>query len=160
MRTLTLPRRATAPAWARRYLEPRLRELGFPEDTVYEILVATSEAVTNAVLHGGPGDPCHPDELTVTLSVEGSSLTIAVTSPRTGWLASPAALPDPTVESGRGFFVIQSFTDAWRITQGPEGSTVYLIRRLPDAKKPPAGRSGTLPAHPRARPPAHRPQGG
>ncbi len=152
MSILTLPRHPIAPGFTRRYLRPRLRALGFPEEAVDELLVAVSEAVTNAVMHGGPvEDAAGPDEVTVRVSVEGPSLTIAVTSPRTGWAGSAPVLPEPTAESGRGLFVIQSFTTAWRVRQGPEGTTVYLSRRLPASAEKRGERAGMRRPHPRAR---------
>lgn len=234
MAILTLPRVPTAPRDTRRYLRPRLRALGFSEEATDEVLVAVSEAVTNAVLHGGrerrapaatgrafrpeqrphdrgPGSaavagrvfrdgrgalpgrppaagaapaavlprdhsPSGPlrghrparrtpgsDVITVGLAVDGAYATVAVTSPRTGWTAAPppAVLPDPSAEGGRGFFIIQSFTDAWRVEQGADGTTVYLSRRLPApgrarARMRAGRRASKRPRRPGARRPGRR----
>ncbi len=161
MDTLILARDARAPGLTRRYVKPRLHALGFPEDSVDELLIATSEAVTNAVMHGGPaeGSP-GPDQVSVTLSVEGPALVIAVTSPRTGWTVSAPTLPEPTAESGRGLFVIQSFTDAWMVRQSPRGTTVYLSRRLPPSAQRRGERAGTSTRRPRATAYGRRPPAG
>ncbi len=161
--------------------------------------MAASEAVTNAVLHGGrvttaapagaedhaalgspipTGGPPAPerrgpsargrresgaDVLTVTLAVEDRWARIAVTSPRTGWTMTPppAVLPDLMAQGGRGFFVIQCFTDAWGVEQNPDGTTVTLSRRLPgppaEQRRTGVGRRGATPRRrPRARRPGHR----
>ncbi len=156
MATVTLPRRPIAPAWTRRFLQPRLESLGFAQEEVYELLVATCEAVSNAVLHGGPKDPFHPDEITITVAVEDSTLTIAVTSPKTGWPVSPPTLPDPTAEGGRGLYVIQCFTDSWSVTQDRNCTTVHLNRHLPES--PPRAPRETAERTPPPGPPA-RPAG-
>jgi anti-sigma regulatory factor (Ser/Thr protein kinase) len=155
MAILSLPRQRFAPALSRRFLQPRLEALGYLEDEVYEILVAAGEAVNNAVLHGGPRDPFHPDQITICVSTGESYLTIEVTSPRTGWPVSMPALPDPETEQGRGLYIIQCFTDSWSVTQDSKGTTVYLNRRLPQdgapRSEPPETGGGTPPADPPAR---------
>ncbi len=148
MTTLTLPRITTAPARTRRYLRPRLHALGFPEDAVFEMLVATSEAVTNAILHGARRST---DDIKVSVVIEDSALTITVTSPRTDWLVPRLTLPDPSAERGRGLYIMQRFTDSYKITQGPEGTTVSLTRRLPEARARLSERDGTPPRHPQGR---------
>ncbi len=160
MATVTLPRRPIAPAWTRRFLQPRLESIGFSDEDVYELLVATCEAVTNAVIHGGPKDPFYPDEITVTVTVEDATLTIGVTSPKTGWPVSLPTLPDPTAESGRGLYVIQCFTDSWSVTQDRNGTTVHLNRRLPQPgpRGPHETAERTPPPDPPARPPGRRPK--
>jgi len=141
MMTFRLPRRSTAPGEARRRIRPRLRELGYPEDATDELLVAVGEAMTNAVLHGapGPGSPA-ADDITVTLRTDAASCVIEVTSPKTGWAVNPATCPDPSAPNGRGLFVIDRFTDAWTVTQGPAGTTISLSRRLPAPTAERAGR--------------------
>lgn len=99
------------------------------------------------------------DAITVALAVDGACVTVAVTSPRAGWTPAPppAVLPDPTAEGGRGFFIIQSFTDAWRVEQGAGGTTVYLSRRLPAPGKARSGRrAAKRPRRPGARRPGRR----
>lgn len=149
--TLTLPRLPIAPGQARRYLGPRLHDLGFSDDKSLEILVAVGEALTNAVVHGGLDTPTQgADELRVRLEVRGSDLVIAVTSPRIGWRALPPARPAPLARGGRGLLMIQNLTDAWRIEQGRGGTTVYLTWHLP-RRRTRSGRTGTGPSHARAR---------
>jgi anti-sigma regulatory factor (Ser/Thr protein kinase) len=149
MAPLILPRLPTAPGHARRYLRPRFTAMGFSAAKIEDMLVAVGEAVTNAVVHGGPdGQVPDMDAVIVQLVVRDSDLTIAVTSPRTGWRASsPHAHADPTAESGRGLLMIQNLTDAWRMRQGAEGTTIYLTWRLP---RPHAG-SPARPAPSRSR---------
>jgi anti-sigma regulatory factor (Ser/Thr protein kinase) len=149
--TLTLPRLPIAPGQARRYLGPRLHDLGFSDDKSLEILVAVGEAVTNAVVHGGPDTHTRDaDELRVRLEVRGSDLVIAVTSPRTGWRTLPPARSDPLARGGRGLLMIQNLTDAWRVEQGGGGTTVYLTWHLP-RQLTRSGRTGRGRSHARAR---------
>lgn len=146
MAPLILPRLPTAPGHARRYLGPRFRAMGFSGDKAEEMLVAVGEAVTNAVVHGAPdGETAEMDAVTVDLVVRNSDITIAVTSPRTGWRLSPRLRGDLMAERGRGLLMIQSLTDAWRVRQGAGGTTVYLTWRLPagpskDVPRSPLGR--------------------
>ena len=84
------------------------------------------------MLYGAPAvDVSSPDRITVALRTDGSSCVIDVTSPNTGWLTGPVTRPEPTAERGRGLFIIDRFTDAWTVTQGPGGTTLSMIRRLP-----------------------------
>jgi len=134
-------RRFTAPREARRRIRPRLRELGYPGDVVDELLVAVGEAMTNAVLYGAPEPGSRAaDDITVTLRMEAASCVIEVTSPKTGWAVTPATCPDAMAPNGRGMFVIDRFTDAWKVTQGPGGTTISLSRRLPAPTAERAGR--------------------
>ena len=141
MMTFRLLRRFTAPREARRRIRPRLRELGYPGDVVDELLVAVGEAMTNAVLYGAPEPGSQAaDDITVTLRTEAASCVIEVTSPKTGWAVTPATCPDAMAPNGRGMFVIDRFTDAWKVTQGPGGTTISLSRRLPAPTAERAGR--------------------
>ncbi|HYM70413.1 MAG TPA: ATP-binding protein [bacterium] len=141
MMTFRLPRRYTTPREARRRIRPELRELGYPDDVVDELLVAVGEAMTNAVLYGAP-EPGSPaaDDISVTLRTEMASCIIEVTSPKTGWAVNAATCPDPMAPNGRGLFVIDRFTDAWKVTQSPAGTTMSLSRRLPAPTAERAGR--------------------
>jgi len=127
-----LARRSTAPREARRRIRPQLRCLGYVDDVVDELLVAVGEAVTNAVLYGAPGsEGPFLDRITVSLRTDGTSCVIDVTSPKRDWIPGPVTCPEPTAERGRGLFIIDQLTDAWHITQSPEGTTLSMSRRLP-----------------------------
>ncbi|HLJ58413.1 MAG TPA: ATP-binding protein [bacterium] len=141
MLTFRLLRRSTAPREARWRIRPRLRELGYPDDVVDELLVAVGEAMTNAVLYGAPGpDSQAADDIAVTLRTDAAFCVIEVTSPKTGWAVNLATCPGPMAPNGRGLFVIDRFTDAWKVTQGPGGTTISLSRRLPAPMAERAGR--------------------
>jgi anti-sigma regulatory factor (Ser/Thr protein kinase) len=125
--------------------------MGFSKDRIEEMLVAVGEAVTNAVVHGGPEAPtADTDAVTVQLVIRHSDLTIAVTSPRTGWSASPHDRADLMAESGRGLLMIENLTDAWEMRQGTEGTTVYLTWHLPRARSDGSGARPSL-SRPRRR---------
>lgn len=149
MSSLILPRLPTAPGHARRYLRPRFTAMGFSKGKIEEMLVAVGEAVTNAVVHGGPdAQVAETDAVTVQLVIRNSDLTIAVTSPRVGWSASPQAGADLMAESGRGLLMMQNLTDALRMRQGAEGTTVYLTWHLPRSR---SGSTGDRPRLSRSR---------
>ncbi len=151
MSSLILPRLPTAPGHARRYLRPRFTAMGYSKSKIEEMLVAVGEAVTNAVVHGGPeAQVAEEDAVTVQVVIRDSDLTIAVTSPRTGWRASRHERADLMADGGRGLLMIENLTDAWKMRQGTEGTTVYLTWRLPRLRVRSEGPGG--------RPPLSRPR--
>ena len=176
MERVTLPREATTPRRARHYLAARLAGLGMPAGAIEELLVAVGEAVTNAVIHGGPrlagtvsrdgvvsgaadADTAvsETDTVMVELMVRGDRVAVAVTSPGPRWHVPEAKLPDdPLSATGRGLYVMRQFADSVRIEQDRRGTTVYLIRRLR-----PGGTwsDGTPRGHPEATSPG-RPRAG
>ncbi|HKX19829.1 MAG TPA: ATP-binding protein [bacterium] len=165
MERITLPREAATPRRARHYLAPRLSDLGMPPKAAAELLVAVGEAVTNAVIHGGPvaGMPIlrdgiapgpdgaesvtETDVILVELVARGDRVAVAVTNPGPRWHVPEARLPaDPLASNGRGLYLMRKFTDSVRIDQNRRGTTVYLIRRL----RPDAGASAATPRAHRA----------
>ena len=175
MERITLPREAATPRRARHYLAPRLTDLGMPPKAAAELLVAVGEAVTNAVIHGGPvagatmlrdGITAGPDGaasvtesdvILVELVARGDRVAVAVTNPGSRWHVPEARLPaDPLAPNGRGLFLMRTFTDSVRIDQNRRGTTVYLIRRL----RPDAGASTATPRRHRAATPRGRRRAG
>jgi len=173
MERVTLPREATTPRRARHYLASRLERLGMPSGAINELLVAVGEAVTNAVIHGGPratgtvsrdgvvsgaGDVdsavTETDAVMVELMARGDRVVVAVTNPGPRWHVPEARLPaDPLSSTGRGMYVMRQFADSVRIEQDRRGTTVYLIRRL----RPDGSGSGGMPReHPGAMSPGRR----
>src|SRR5579859_958594 len=143
MERITLPREAATPRRARHYLAPRLGQLGMPPDAAQELLVAVGEAVTNAVIHGGPhasgtvsrdgvvsgaGNAAaavtQTDAVMVELLARGDRVAVAITSASLHWHVPEAKLPaDPLSSTGRGLYVMRQFSDSVRIEQDRRGTT-------------------------------------
>jgi hypothetical protein len=105
---LTIPARPTAGATARQAVSSWLG--GHPR--LDDVLLALTELVNNAVLHGGlaPGD-----ELTVTVGPEGDHIRFAVG--HTGVLFDFAGLPPSSREPGasRGLAIVDGIADGWGV---------------------------------------------
>ncbi|GAB5539403.1 MAG: hypothetical protein Salg2KO_15060 [Salibacteraceae bacterium] len=92
----------------------RMHEDGHIPDELYgNVLVASTEALLNAIHHGNKEDRSKP--IKVVSTIEVNTLTISVIDQGKGFDVD--ALPDPTdpenIEklNGRGIFIIQNLTD-------------------------------------------------
>ena len=92
----------------------RMHEDGHIPDELYgNVLVASTEALLNAIHHGNKEDRSKP--IKVVSTIEDNTLTISVIDQGEGFDVD--ALPDPTdpenIEklNGRGIFIIQNLTD-------------------------------------------------
>ncbi|RJK94347.1 response regulator [Vallicoccus soli] len=117
---LSYPSATSAAAGARRDLRRHLAAAGVPDDVAYELLVAVSEAVNNAVEHAQ--DPARP-EVEVHLVVAPRLVRVAVRDSG-GWRERRASM-----DRGRGSTLMAAFADV-RVAAGPTGTTVELERRL------------------------------
>ena len=111
-------------SWA----EEQLAQTGIPESKRFDIMLALSEAVTNAIRHG-----CHSssgDFVDIEVMITESSVNIMVHDCGTGF--EPGALPDPTkdenlfIPSGRGVFLIKNLADDVRFDFSDDGTTVNV----------------------------------
>ncbi|HEU5026573.1 MAG TPA: ATP-binding protein [Spirillospora sp.] len=122
---LALPREAPSIPVVRRVVGDALRGLGVAEDCVADILVAASEACTNAVQHArASGDyrvAGRVDDGTCLLEIEDGG-------------HGPRPVPrDPGVwsESGRGITIMRALVDDLDIDRTPDrGTIVHLRKRL------------------------------
>lgn len=119
----------------RQVLGDTLRGAGVNEDSVADILLATTEACTNVVLHAGQSVAAY----TVAATVDGGAgaCRVEVTdggrgcrAPRgqagRGSLAHP-----PLAESGRGFAIMRACVDAVTLRSAPgRGTRVVLDKRV------------------------------
>lgn len=111
-------------------LDPGVTELA-------DIKCAVSEAVTNAIVHGYR-DCVTPGPITVTVSIlEGRAVKIEIKDrgcgiPDVREARKPLFTTDAAGErSGMGFTVMESFTDALRVSSKlGRGTTVTLFRRF------------------------------
>jgi serine/threonine-protein kinase RsbW len=99
---------------------------GIKQDDYGKILVATLEAVNNAITHGNKADP--QKMVDVEIQFEESNMTITVTDEGNGF--DPASIPDPTkpenIEelSGRGVFLMSKLADS--ISFNEKGNSVTM----------------------------------
>jgi len=99
-----------------------------PNDTYYNILIAVSEAVNNAMTHGNKMDAnkslffelyANPHELEIIVKDQGSGF-------------DPSTIDDCTdesnlyKESGRGIFIMKSLSDNFEIITSENGTTFVL----------------------------------
>jgi len=103
-----------------------------PEDYQSGILVAITEAVSNAILHGNKQDPLKKVHLLIEQIPETSWLRVVVEDEGEGF--DPESIPDPTTaerllsESGRGIFLMRAFAE--EVTYQKGGRCVELKFRL------------------------------
>jgi len=98
----------------------------------HDVLLAMTEAVNNAILHG---NRCAADTtVDVDVQITDGMMVAVITDCGSGF--DPATLPDPTDpenllrEGGRGVFLIQHLADSVEFRQTPEGLEVTLKMQL------------------------------
>ncbi|HEY1974155.1 MAG TPA: ATP-binding protein [Pseudonocardia sp.] len=117
-----------APASARRDLGKWLAALGWPAEPSEDLLLAVSEAVTNAAEHAyRGGDRSGLIELCVTdlAGPDGAHRAIATVIDRGTWRIPPSA---PGYR-GRGLRLIRALTESVEMTGGAAGTQVKMISR-------------------------------
>lgn len=101
------------------------------DDEQYRVLVATTEAVHNAIVHGNKMDI--RKQVLLTCFSNKNSITIRVRDYGSGF--DPDALPDPTLkenlfkEHGRGVYLIRALMDEVRFKKLKEGIVIEMVLR-------------------------------
>ena len=125
--TLSLMPDPTAPAIARRKLKDLLLDL--PTAVVEDVLLLTTEMVTNSVRHA---DVNANDRIHVAVEMASSRVRVAVTDPGAGEAFEPRR-PDVHATGGRGLLLIAEMSDRWGIDRS-SATTVWfelsLAKRL------------------------------
>jgi len=109
-----------------------LESWGIPEDLQSGLLVAITEAVSNAIIHGNRQDSSKRVYLLLERSAGTPWLRVQVEDEGEGFDAD--AIPDPTseerllAESGRGVFLMRAFADEVNFLKG--GRCVELKFRV------------------------------
>jgi serine/threonine-protein kinase RsbW len=118
----------------RRVLGDTLLGLGVDDDSVYDILLAATEACTNVLTHSGP----EVRGYTVVTSVGAVGCQVEVTDEGEGLLSQASGLdPRPAdqipvallPESGRGLAVMRACVDNVTLDSRPGHGTVVTMRK-------------------------------
>ncbi len=117
----------------RRVLGDTLRGLGVDEESVYDILLAATEACTNVLTHAGRHVPGYAVVTSlgavgcqVEVADEGIGMAPAPQEPAAQELQAPVAqLP----ESGRGLAIMRAFVDNVTLDSRPGHGTVVTMRK-------------------------------
>ena len=116
-------------AEVRRFADRASRAYGFPPDVCYQIKLAMSEAVANAIEHGSttPDDP-----IRLQVVHEGDALAFYVSDG--GTFIEPSMVYDHDLmdERGRGLGFIELLMDDVSINPSPEGTVIRFAKRLGD----------------------------
>ncbi len=124
--SLALPRDAIGIPMVRRVLGDAMRSLNVSETCIADMLLAVSEACSNAVRHGGPAN-----RYEVTASIGYGRCDVRVADNGNGVPTIPPHFPPPDTENGRGLLIMRSVVDeiSFGITPG-RGTTVHLRKQL------------------------------
>jgi serine/threonine-protein kinase RsbW len=114
------------------FLEKIKRRLKLNEDQFNRLLVATTEAVNNSIIHGNLRDP----QKKVTIICELKNKTLIVIVQDEGKGIEPQNLPNPLAEenllreNGRGIFLMRSLMNEVKFEKYKEGAAVIMTMKL------------------------------
>ncbi len=116
---------ATHLAPSRAALRSWLNQAGLGPDQIHNVLIATGEAVANAIEHG------HRDRPEGTVSLRATALVdrLQVTVTDNGTWKTPRKVAG--VSRGRGIVLMRGLMDDFTIDSGDAGTTVHLYARIP-----------------------------
>jgi anti-sigma regulatory factor (Ser/Thr protein kinase) len=124
---MTIPADLSRLAEVRRFTDTACRAYGFPPDVCYQVRLAMSEAVANAIEHGSttPDDP-----IRLQVVYEGDALAFYVSDG--GTFIEPSMVYDHDLmdERGRGLGFIELLMDDVSINPSPEGTVIRFAKRL------------------------------
>jgi serine/threonine-protein kinase RsbW len=108
------------------------KDLGLNEEQLATLLLAVTEATTNAIIHA---NKCDKSKLvTVDVNVQNSKLIIKVIDEGSGF--DPNQIPDPTQpenilkDSGRGMYLMKVYMDDLKYNVTPEGTETILTMNI------------------------------
>jgi serine/threonine-protein kinase RsbW len=122
-------------AEVRRFAERACRAYGFEPELCFQIKLAMSEAVANAIEHGST---TKDDPIRLQVVHEGDALAFYVSDG--GTFIEPSMVYDSNLldERGRGLGFIEVLMDDVTINPSPEGTVIRFAKRLEDQGTSPA----------------------
>jgi len=107
-------------------------ELGLDQEKINGLLLAVTEATTNAIIHGNKNNKLKLVRIFV--YVDGGTVTIKIKDEGKGF--DPSIVPDPTdpanllKDSGRGLYLMRVYMDGLTYNQTPEGTETILTLKI------------------------------
>ena len=107
-------------------------DLGLDREKINGLLLAVTEATTNAIIHGNKNNKLKMVRIYV--YVEGSTITIKIKDEGQGF--DPSIVPDPTdaenllKDSGRGLYLMRIYMDGLSYNHTPEGTETILTLKF------------------------------
>ena len=108
------------------------KDLGLDNERLAALLLAVTEATTNAIIHA---NKCDVSKLvTVDVQVHKTKITIKITDEGEGF--NPAEIPDPTQpenllkDSGRGVYLMRVYMDELNYNITPTGTETILTLKF------------------------------
>jgi anti-sigma regulatory factor (Ser/Thr protein kinase) len=110
---------------AREWAERAAREFGFRHDDCYQVKLAVSEVVANAIQHGSsrPEDP-------IRLSIRADEGALVFEVLDTGVFVGVGEAAGEMSERGRGLELVAMMMDEVELTPGEEGTLLRFTKRL------------------------------
>ena len=108
------------------------KDIGLPDEKISSLLLAVTEATTNAIIHANKSDKTKLVKVDVNIS--DSKLVVKVIDEGRGF--NPANIPDPThpenllKDSGRGVYLMRVYMDGLNYNQTPEGTETILTLNI------------------------------
>ena len=107
-------------------------ELGLDQEKINGLLLAVTEATTNAIIHGNKNNKLKMVRIYV--FVDGVNMTIKIKDEGKGF--DPSIVPDPTdaenllKDSGRGLYLMKVYMDGLTYNHTPEGTETILSLKI------------------------------
>ncbi|MEO6715541.1 MAG: SpoIIE family protein phosphatase [Mycobacteriales bacterium] len=122
--TATFPALSTTPALARGLLRDTFASWALTEATD-DVLLLTTELVTNAVVHAGT-------DVDVIVEATEDAVIVSVTDRYSARSLPAVATPPPdTSEGGRGLWLVQTIAARWGVEHWPTGKRVWFEVAVP-----------------------------
>jgi serine/threonine-protein kinase RsbW len=114
---------------ARDFAELAAEDFGFDSSGTYQLKLAMSEAVTNAIQHGSSSAD---DRIELRVVVEDEALAFYVKDTGAFQDAAPEVNNEPLAEGGRGLEFMRRLMDDVEIRPGEDGTLLRFAKRPPD----------------------------
>ena len=110
---------------AREWAATAAREFGFRHDDCYQVKLAVSEVVANAIEHGssGPQDP-------IRISIRAHDAALVFEVHDTGVFVGSDEAAGEMSERGRGLELVAVMMDDVELTPGDDGTVLRFTKRL------------------------------